>query len=222
MQCLLSPADIIWFQFLRFDLDNFLAEPGPAGFEYKGSLLSPTRAIINIIVFSNIFVVPILYMAIFQFRNRFDTALAGNLFQHRKITQGEDYHIRGPRAGFSELVLLLLFHQTGISDSERTRRKESNILSTKINFLAWLFEVNLYLKDHISLISWWEASFFSSQPPWCLFHWGLQRGNVCQRLRRQYSTSSPLRKTHSSFVGFPHSSFALILLFIHSSSDVAA
>ena len=43
-------------------------------------------------------------MAIFQFRNRFDTALAGNLFQHRKITQGEEYLIRGRRAGFRSIL----------------------------------------------------------------------------------------------------------------------
>ena len=34
-----------------------------------------------------------------------------------------------------------LFVWSGISEDERRRRKESNILSTKINFFAWLFEV---------------------------------------------------------------------------------
>ena len=77
----LSPQTdlILTSSILRFDLDNFFAASGPAGLEFKGSLLSPLRAIMNIIGFSHMFVVPVLYAAIYQFRNRFDSAQTGNL-----------------------------------------------------------------------------------------------------------------------------------------------
>ena len=37
--------------------------------------------------------------------------------------------------------LLQVLALLGISETERTRRKESNHLTTKINFIAWLLEV---------------------------------------------------------------------------------
>ena len=57
--------------------------------------------------------------------------------------------------GFLPDFLYLNIHQPGISEGERTRRLESNTLSTKINFLAWLFEVNLntYLNNRNSFFS---------------------------------------------------------------------
>ena len=63
----------------RFDLNNFLAPSGSAGTEFKGPLLSPTRAIVNITMYIFAFVVPILYWAIFRFRNTFDAALSGDI-----------------------------------------------------------------------------------------------------------------------------------------------
>ena len=63
----------------RFDITNFLLPAGPFGAEFKGPLLSPTRAIVNVIGFSFVFVVPALYWAIFRFRNAFDTALLGEI-----------------------------------------------------------------------------------------------------------------------------------------------
>ena len=41
---------------------------------------------------------------------------------------------------------------TGISESERQRRKESNGISTKINFAAWLIEVPAALMQILSLV----------------------------------------------------------------------
>ena len=64
----------------RFDITNFLLPAGPFGAEFKGPLLSPTRAIVNVIGFSFVFVVPALYWAIFRFRNAFDTALMGDIY----------------------------------------------------------------------------------------------------------------------------------------------
>ena len=32
-------------------------------------------------------------------------------------------------------------HPLGVSETERRRRRESNIFTTKINFIAWLLEV---------------------------------------------------------------------------------
>ena len=63
----------------RFDLDNFLLPSAPAGNEFRGSLLSPTRAIINTINFGFVFVVPVLYWVIYRFRNTFDAALSGHV-----------------------------------------------------------------------------------------------------------------------------------------------
>ena len=37
-----------------------------------------------------------------------------------------------------------MFLSSGISESEREQRKQSNIFTTKIHFLAWLIEVTLY------------------------------------------------------------------------------
>ena len=37
----------------------------------------------------------------------------------------------------------------GISESERQRRKESNSLSTKINFWAWIIEVITYYPKRV-------------------------------------------------------------------------
>ena len=66
----------------RFDITNFLLPSGPFGAEFKGPLLSPTRAIVNVIGFSFVFVVPALYWAIFRFRNAFDSALMGEILNY--------------------------------------------------------------------------------------------------------------------------------------------
>ena len=36
----------------------------------------------------------------------------------------------------------------GISETERKRRKESNLFTTKINFIAWLLEVSQLKEKH--------------------------------------------------------------------------
>ena len=54
-----------------------------------------------------------------------------------------------------------MFLSPGISDSERQRRKESNKISTKINFFAWTIEANktiviynLSLKRFFPIVCW--------------------------------------------------------------------
>ena len=47
---------------------------------------------------------------------------------------------------FDPIPKTLFFHfcLSGISEDEKRKRRESNILSTKISFFSWLFEV----KEH--------------------------------------------------------------------------
>jgi len=56
-----------------------------------------------------------------------------------------------------------MFLSPGISDSERQRRRESNKISTKINFFAWTIEAkknktiviyNLSLKRFFPIVCW--------------------------------------------------------------------
>ena len=42
-------------------------------------------------------------------------------------------------------LLIIFLTYLGISDVERARRKEKNIVSTKINFILWLTEVFSYI-----------------------------------------------------------------------------
>ena len=73
-----------------------------------------------------------MYGAIFRFRKN-----------HTTRTQGW-YQLRG-----DEINRNCISGQ-GISESERERRKQSNLLTTKINFLAWVIEV-LNMKDKLVL-----------------------------------------------------------------------
>ena len=41
----------------------------------------------------------------------------------------------------SQVSTLVQNYDSGISETERIRRKESNLFTTKINFIAWLLEV---------------------------------------------------------------------------------
>ena len=53
---------------LRFNLADFFAPRRPRGVEFSGPLWSPARLFINLANWSFVFVVPILYAAIYKFR----------------------------------------------------------------------------------------------------------------------------------------------------------
>ena len=53
---------------IRYNLTNFFGPLGPRGIEFLGPLWSPARLFINLTVWSFVFVVPLLYWAIFRFR----------------------------------------------------------------------------------------------------------------------------------------------------------
>ena len=67
--------------------------------------------------------VPVLYARIFWFRKTHDARTRGG--NNRKIKAYNMY----------------FFLFLGISEMERKRRIESNSISTKINFIAWVLEV---------------------------------------------------------------------------------
>ena len=46
----------------------------------------------------------------------------------------------------SQVSTLVQNYDSGISETERIRRKESNLFTTKINFIAWLLEVYFFYK----------------------------------------------------------------------------
>ena len=54
--------------FLRFDVSDFYATPGPTGLEFKGPLWSPFRAMYNLTTWNMFISVPLFYRAIFKFR----------------------------------------------------------------------------------------------------------------------------------------------------------
>ena len=53
---------------LRFNLVDFFAPLGPRGVEFSGPIWSPARLFINLANWSFVFVVPVLYVAIYKFR----------------------------------------------------------------------------------------------------------------------------------------------------------
>ena len=61
-------------------------------------------------------------------------------------------------------------HSSGISPKERVKRKESNMFSTKINFLAWLIEVRLSEANDLTDPHFRRClSYPCSSCPSCLF-----------------------------------------------------
>ena len=69
---------------------------------------------------------------------------------------------------FLKLSVKLCFKFQGITETERTRRRDSNYFTTKITFIAWLLEVVLKIKTvfYLSLLSlsslWLSALSLSS------------------------------------------------------------
>ena len=57
-----------WTLKLRFNLVDFFAPLGPRGVEFSGPIWSPARLFINLANWSFVFVVPVLYVAIYKFR----------------------------------------------------------------------------------------------------------------------------------------------------------
>ena len=53
---------------IRFNVDNFYAPLSPRGIEFTGPPWSPARIFINLANWSFVFVVPLLYLAIYKFR----------------------------------------------------------------------------------------------------------------------------------------------------------
>ena len=106
----------------RFNLSDFFAPVKFHGVEFQGPLWVPTRLFPNIVGSSFVLIVPCLYGAIFRFRK-----------EHTITIQGR---VSDLKHGRNKQITL------GISESERERRKQSNLLTTKINFLAWLIEVH--------------------------------------------------------------------------------
>ena len=53
---------------IRFNTDNFYAPLSPRGIEFTGPPWSPARIFINLANWSFVFVVPLLYLAIYKFR----------------------------------------------------------------------------------------------------------------------------------------------------------
>ena len=62
---------------LRFNLTDFFAPLGPRGVEFSGPIWSPARLFINLANWSFVFVVPILYAAIYKFRKAHTVANIG-------------------------------------------------------------------------------------------------------------------------------------------------
>ena len=114
----------------RHNLSNFFTPVKFHGAEFQGPLWLPQRLFPNIVNFAFVLFVPAMYGAIFRFRKN-----------HTTRTQGW-YQLRG-----DEINLNCISGQ-GISESERERRKQSNLLTTKINFMAWVIEV-LNMKDKL-------------------------------------------------------------------------
>ena len=112
----------------RFNLSDFFAPAKFHGVEFQGPVWVPTRLLPNIVGSLFVIIVPCLYGAIFRFRKK-----------HTITTQGKLSNLKhGKKQQITQ----------GISESERERRKQSNLLTTKINFLAWLIEVHIKLQNH--------------------------------------------------------------------------
>ena len=77
-----SCPTIFYDFFLRFDVSDFYANPGPTGLEFKGPLWSPFRAMYNLTTWNMFISVPLFYRAIFKFR-RGQELMPGD---YRKLT----------------------------------------------------------------------------------------------------------------------------------------
>ena len=61
----------------RFNLEDFFSPVGPRGVELSGPIWSPARLFINLANWAFVFVVPILYGAIYKFRKTHTVKLLG-------------------------------------------------------------------------------------------------------------------------------------------------
>ena len=55
----------------------------------------------------------------------------------------------------------------GVSETERRRRKESNLFTTKINFYAWLLEVSKIFQKSNQKYNQLACSYLVQHLPWC-------------------------------------------------------
>jgi hypothetical protein len=69
-----------------------------------------------------IFVVPVLYYKIFKFRQKQDNSVQG---RERK----------------KKLIVSDILCISGLSEGGRARRKQKNLVSTKLNLIAWILQV---------------------------------------------------------------------------------
>ena len=103
------------------DLENIF-QPFIRGIETKLPIYYPLRLGLHLSVFSFIRIVPLLYFKIFMFRRSQDTSIKGK----EEWTYYWKY--------LSSFV--------GISELQRRIRKNTNFVSTTLNCVAWVFQVN--------------------------------------------------------------------------------
>ena len=127
---------MVFFFFCRYNVADFYPPPPTSGMELRQPIWAPARVLINLTVWAFIFLVPILYWRIFKFRNT-QVATAGvHVFQMYLSYKIEDFNDKlGCPVNSWKIIL------KGINEAERKRRKRANVLTTKINFIAWMIEV---------------------------------------------------------------------------------
>ena len=90
---------------------------------------NPFRFSMYVVGYTFIAVVPILYHNIFKFRQIQDTSIKGKA--------GEMY------ANQFRLFCTI----SGISEKDRNKRKQKNLVSTRLNFIAWILQVSYNLDN---------------------------------------------------------------------------
>ena len=81
----------------------------------------------------------------------------------------------------------------GVSETERRRRKESNLFTTKINFYAWLLEVLKIFQKSNQKYNQLACSYLVQRLPWCTL--SPKRSGL--RLR-SYGSKHSMKKTGTS------------------------
>ena len=61
----------------RLNLENFFEPSGPRGVEFSGPIWNPARLFINLVNWAFVFVVPLLYGAIYKFRKAHAVSTTG-------------------------------------------------------------------------------------------------------------------------------------------------
>ena len=111
-------------ELLVFDLSNPFI-PLIGGDIIKLPMSNPFRLCIYVVAYAFLLVVPFCYYKIFKFRQKQDISIKG--MQAKTVK----------RLSINDTI-------TGIDEGARTKRKQKNIFSARINFIAWIIEVNDY------------------------------------------------------------------------------